>query len=113
MLFRSVTSEGVATPPLSSGCLPGITREILLEEAKAAEVPVMERHLKLEDLYSAQSVFITSTTRELLAVDAIEDREINQDDRARNALQKAFSDFVDRYVASAHASRETTQKSLV
>ncbi len=96
----AATSEGVLTPPLDSGCLPGITRELLLTEAKAPGIPVLERHLTLEDLYSADSVFITSTTRELLAVHSIEDRRLNRNDDARQRLQAAFSDYADRYVAA-------------
>ena len=35
----------VLTPPLSSGCLPGVTREVLLEIGPRAGVPVEERTL--------------------------------------------------------------------
>jgi branched-chain amino acid aminotransferase len=99
------TEEGVFTPPLSSGCLPGITRELLLEEAQAPGYPVLERDLGLEDLYRAEAVFITSTTRELLAVAEIEGRRLNSRGRAREAMQAAFSTYADRYVAEAKESR--------
>ena len=56
----------VATPPLSSGCLAGVTREVLLEIGEAAGVPVDERALTSEDLFAADEVFITSTNRSLL-----------------------------------------------
>jgi branched-chain amino acid aminotransferase len=95
------TAEGVFTPPLSSGCLPGITRELLLSEAQADGFPVIERDLELDDLYRADSVFITSTTRELLAVAEIEGRTLNQRSPAREAMQAAFSRYVDQYVAEA------------
>jgi branched-chain amino acid aminotransferase len=94
----AATADGVVTPPLTSGCLPGITRELLLTEVKVPDIPVIERHLTLDDLYAAKSVFITSTTRELLPVHAIEDRELARDDHARDGLQKAFSAYVDQYI---------------
>lgn len=98
----AATPEGVLTPPLSSGCLPGVTREVLLREVAVPGAPVIERHLTVEDLWRAEAVFITSTTRELLPVAAIEDRNLSESGRARVLLQEAFSGYVDRYVAAAH-----------
>jgi len=103
------TPEGVMTPPLSSGCLPGVTRELLLSEAGSPEVPIHERHLRLEDLYRADSVFITSTTRELLPVVEIEGRQLNCNEAARLALQQSFSAYADRYVAVAAERGEGTR----
>ena len=60
----------VSTPPLSSGCLPGITREVLLAEIRAPGIRVEEKALKPGDLEAADEVFITSTTRDLLPVHA-------------------------------------------
>ena len=58
--------EGEAlTPPLSSGCLAGVTREVLLEVGPGAGVPVREKVLTLDDVYTADEFFITSTTREM------------------------------------------------
>ena len=59
------------TPPLASGCLPGVTREILLEIAPKAGIDVVEQDLALDDLSSAQEAFISSTTREVAAVESI------------------------------------------
>ena len=97
----AATPEGVFTPPIASGCLPGITRELLLSDAQAPGFPVRERDLDLDDLYRAESVFITSTTRELLAVTAIEDRLLHRGGSAREAMQAAFSQYVDGYVGKA------------
>jgi branched-chain amino acid aminotransferase len=61
--------DAVYTPPLSSGSLPGVTRAVLLEEIRPASgLRVQEKTLFLKDLESADEVFITSTTRELLPV---------------------------------------------
>lgn len=95
------TDAGVVTPPLESGCLPGVTRELLLGEAGASGVPVKEAPLTLQDLFNAKGVFITSTTRELLAVDQIEGRPVGRNDSVRLIMQQAFSAYVDRYVSAA------------
>jgi branched-chain amino acid aminotransferase len=92
----------VYTPPLSSGCLPGITREILLTEGMLAEGRISERVLRLEDLYEADSVFVTSTTRDLLPVLQIEQRNLRRHDPCRVAMQEQFARYCDRYVAAAN-----------
>lgn len=88
----------VWTPPISSGCLPGVTRGVLLDEVRVPGFAIGEKALLPGDLEGADEVFITSTTRELLPVLEIEGRPIKQGDRARNALQMEFSKYVEKYV---------------
>jgi branched-chain amino acid aminotransferase len=90
--------DEVSTPPLSSGCLPGITRELLLSDVKAPGITVTERRLSLDDLYAADEVFITSSTRDLLAVAEIDSRTIRRDGRAMPALKTAFRSYIAEYV---------------
>jgi len=89
----------VWTPPLNSGCLPGITREVLLGEIHVPGIKIGEKALTPADLESADEVFITSTTRDLLPARQIEEKKVGRSDRARQALLPAFSGFVKRYVA--------------
>ncbi len=88
----------VWTPPLSSGCLPGITREVLLGEIHVPGVAIAEKPLTPGDLETADEVFITSTTRDLLPVHQIENKPLRQNCQAREALQAAFSKYLKRYV---------------
>jgi len=94
----------VWTPPLSSGCLPGVTRGVLLEEAHVPGFSIAEKVLLPEALEAADEVFITSTTRELLPVLEIDGKPMKQGDRARRALQAEFSKYVERYVAEHRAA---------
>ncbi len=89
----------VSTPPLSSGCLPGITRELLLGEIHTGEIEIDERTLMPADLETADEVFITSTTRDLLPVMQIEDKRVGRSDTVCRKLGEAFSEYVQRYVA--------------
>lgn len=67
-----VVVDGVAmTPPLSSGCLAGVTRELVLEWCD-----VVEEVLPLEILHSADEVFLTSSTRDVHPVTRVDDREL-------------------------------------
>lgn len=87
------------TPPLSSGCLPGVTRELLLSEIHVPTVNLTEKTLLPSDLEDADEVFITSTTRDLLPVKAIDGRTVKNAGPAREALQAAFSSYADSYVS--------------
>jgi len=95
----------VATPPLSDGCLPGITRELLLECKKVRGIEVVERSLRPDDLYSADEVFITSTTRDLLHVGEIAGRKLQSKHEARLKLSGYLREFIDADIAARVASR--------
>jgi len=90
----------VWTPPLSSGCLPGITREVILGEVKVPGIRISEKAMVPSDLELADEVFITSTTRDLLPVVQIEDKKVGRSERARHALTAAFGEYVRKYVAA-------------
>ncbi|MFG3348895.1 aminotransferase class IV [Streptomyces sp. NPDC048018] len=60
----------VHTPPVSSGCLAGITRALTVEWTGAEETD-----LPLEVLESADEIFLTSTLRDVQAVHRVDDRE--------------------------------------
>lgn len=93
--------DQVWTTPLSSGCLPGITRQILLSAIHAPGVSLGEKELKLSDLEAADEVFITSTTRGLLPVLAVEGLRIRNSGSAREPVQQAYAAYVTAYVKQA------------
>ena len=101
--------DGVTcTPPLESGPLPGVTRAIMLEAIDLPDTPVEERVLSLDDLYTAEEVFITSTTRDLLPVHQIGDRRLAAaDPRAwpvMERLRAALAEYTRQYIE--HAKRQ-------
>jgi branched-chain amino acid aminotransferase len=71
-----VTKGEALTPPLSSGLLPGITREFMFEVGRGAGVRVRESVLKDADLFGADEVFLTGTTREIMPVVRVDDQKI-------------------------------------
>lgn len=90
----------VWTPPLSSGCLAGVTRAVLLEDVQVPGISIGEKTLFPSDLSAAQEVFVTSTTREILPVSGIEGLDVNRGTSASQLLQKAFSECVASYLNS-------------
>ena len=63
-----VLAGELVTPPLSSGCLAGVTRALVLEWTGA-----VERDVPLGMLLEADEVFLTSSTRDVQAVHAMGD----------------------------------------
>lgn len=64
------------TPPLDSGCLPGIGREVLLEIAAAHAIPIREYPLTPRSLDSSDEIFISSSTRGPVPVTRCGDRSL-------------------------------------
>jgi branched-chain amino acid aminotransferase len=73
-----VKDRSVMTPPLSAGLLPGITRAFVLDLTGELGLSGEERRLTPEDLWSADEVFITGTTREITPVVTIDGRAIGR-----------------------------------
>src|SRR4026208_1883257 len=72
-----IVKDGAAlTPPLDAGLLPGRTREFLFGVGADAGVPVREAVLLDADLFGADEAFLTSTTREVVPIVQVDDRQI-------------------------------------
>lgn len=67
-----VFGDRVVTPPLSSGCLAGVTRDLVVEWCG-----VEERDVSMEEFASANEVFLTSTTRDVQGVSRVDDRRFD------------------------------------
>jgi branched-chain amino acid aminotransferase len=102
----AVHAGTVSTPPLTSGCLEGVTRGVLLEIAPELGIPARERALTPDDLRRADEVFISSTNRNLLGVGAIEEHIFAAAPgpvtrRLEAAFAKYVTDSITRQTAGA------------
>lgn len=61
-----VTGPGLVTPSLESGILPGITREVVMELARADGVVMSEGEVKLTDLSRFDEAFLTNSVMEIM-----------------------------------------------
>lgn len=102
----AIQEDSVWTPPLgTSGCLPGVTRAILLEEIRVPGLSIMEREFGPSGLEESDQVFITSTTRDLLPVLAVDGAQLHQDRRRLGLLKEAFRQYRQTYTAR-HAKKK-------
>lgn len=67
-----VKDSKVFTPPLSTPVLPGIARKHVLAVADENAIEAIEKDLVINDLLSADEVFITNTLMQILPIAAIE-----------------------------------------
>lgn len=98
-LYAVMGSE-VYTPPLEAGCLPGVTREILLTDLDVPGVRIQERTLTLSDLVNAHEVFVTSSTRDVLPVSEIEGIQLNRRGSVAANIQRVFRNYIEEYCFS-------------
>jgi len=97
-----VRGESVITPPQSSGCLLGVTREILLEILPGKGINLAESRLTLAELQSSDEVFITSTTRNIQPVSCVSGKNIPQaPGPMTEKLSKIFSAYIKDYIERA------------
>src|SRR5262245_57776648 len=86
-----VVNDGVLrTPPTSAGILEGITRDVVIELARLADIVVEEITLTRHDVYAADECFLTGTAAEVIAVVKCDGRR-----RSRASCVSAFSSWFE------------------
>jgi branched-chain amino acid aminotransferase len=88
-----VVRDGVLiTPPISAGCLDGITRQSVMAIARDLGYEVREENLVRTDLYNADEAFFTGTAAEITPIRECDDRVVGEGHRGpvTKELQGAF-----------------------
>jgi len=90
-----VHDHRVKTPPLESGCLAGVTRALVIEACQHAGIAVREETMPLSILEHCQEVFLTSSTRDVHPLAAINGRKLPGEASAiTRQVSQAFHDFI-------------------
>lgn len=71
-----VVGATLVTPPKGPDLLPGITRDVVLELARADGIRCEERAIRDTEMRNADEIWLTSSTREILAVTTLDGRPI-------------------------------------
>ena len=67
-----VKNNSLVTPDEQSGCLPGITREVVMETASAMGMVVEQREVQLKELVAADEAFLTNSLLGLMPLREID-----------------------------------------
>jgi branched-chain amino acid aminotransferase len=91
----------LVTPPLTAGILEGITRELIVREIAArAGLELREETIRPEDLAGFDECFLTSSTRDIGPVEAIDEvRYPVRADSVSARLKAAFASYAADYAA--------------
>lgn len=83
-----VVDGRLLTPSLASGCLPGVTRALVLETTDAEEAD-----LSIDVLATADEIFLTSSTRDVQPVRRADGRDLGPDGPITLAAAQAFAEL--------------------
>lgn len=73
-----VKNDVLLTPPTGRLLLPGITRDLVIEIAKNNTIIIEERDINETELYSADEIWLTSSTREIAPVIKLNGKVVGQ-----------------------------------
>lgn len=91
-----IVKNGVLiTPPTGHKLLPGITRDLVIEIAKNNTILVEEREVKEVELYNADEIWMTSSTREIAPVISLNGEAVATG--AAGEMWKRVMDLYQRY----------------
>jgi branched-chain amino acid aminotransferase len=98
-IFLASNGE-LITPSLESGVLPGITREAILEIARASNIKILERQVELKELIEAEEAFVTNSILELMPLTWFEGKPIGtgKPGQLTRKLIAAYRKLVDKAV---------------
>lgn len=84
------------TPPLSSGCLDGITRDAVFGICHELNIPLKEETLTRDVLYLADEIFLTGTAAEITPIREVDNRTIGTGTKGdtTDRIQKTYFDIV-------------------
>jgi len=71
-----VKNNSLVTPDEQSGCLPGITREVVMETASAMGIAVEQREVQLKELVAADEAFLTNSLLGLMPLRKIDGKAL-------------------------------------
>ncbi len=93
-----VKSGILATPPLSTPVLPGVSRAVVLEIAKEDGITAEEKMLNINDLLDADEVFITNSSMQVMPVCRVEKKTIasGKPGDLTKRLRRLFVSVVER-----------------
>lgn len=91
-----MVSRGIVYTPELTSALAGITRDTIMVLAQELDIPVREKRLTRDEVYSADEAFFTGTAAEVTPIRELDSRTIGEGKRGpiTEKLQKTYFDQV-------------------
>ena len=91
-----IREEKIYTPSLNTGCLPGITREVVLEIINDLGIDLKEGEFTLKDMEGAKEIFITSSLKGIKPVKSVNEKEFDLNNTPITSLiSRRFKEIID------------------
>lgn len=88
-----VSKDKIMTPPVSELILSGITRKYIIDLLKSKSFSVVEEEINILQLYDADEIWMTSSTKEIYPVRKVDDKEIISSKPNSSIWFKVLSSF--------------------
>jgi branched-chain amino acid aminotransferase group I len=108
-----LVKRGVLKTPFADHCLPGITRRVVIDLARANDIPCEEARLTLAQFHSADEVFTSGTMGELAHVLEIDGRTIGGRTIGGDAIGNREIGPLTRRLRELFAARTRTMGELI
>ncbi|MBO8161498.1 MAG: aminotransferase class IV [Thermosipho sp. (in: Bacteria)] len=92
-----IKNNEIITPSLDSGILDGITRRYVIRMLKDLEYNVVERQVELKELFYADEIFLTHTSRGIVPVDSL-GKKIFLKKELSKKLSKQFVRYINEKI---------------
>jgi branched-chain amino acid aminotransferase len=89
-----VVAGRLVTPPLSSGCLAGVTRALVLDACRREGLAVSEEPVLLDRLQDCEELFLTSSTREVHPVTQVDERLLTAPGPVTRQVMQAYASLL-------------------
>ncbi|MBV0900847.1 aminotransferase class IV [Haloarcula salina] len=89
-----VTENGLRTPSADLDLLPGVTRDVVMDLARAEDFPVETGHYSLDAVRDADEAFLTNSTWEIRPVESVDGIPVGTGPMTK-LLQRLFDDRVE------------------
>ena len=70
---------GLFTPSLTSGCLPGVMRSVILDVAREQGIAIQETIITRTQLAAAEQIFLSSALRGIVSAQSLDQRLLSGD----------------------------------
>ena len=88
--------NGEVFTPFPKACLPGITRETVINICRNNSIPLQEKDISVTEMYNADVVFTTGTMGELARVIEIDNRKIENKGELFSKIQTLFRKLTEK-----------------
>ena len=82
--------DEIVYTPFPKACLPGITRQTVIDICKSNNIQIIEKDISVTEMYNADEVFSTGTMGELARIAEIDKRKIKNKGEVLSNLQNLF-----------------------